>query len=159
MDDRVDPICLLGIWRAALALWKFRFQTFNFAPKSGAMSEMPLRMWLLPLPQLLITYYIIYVYYTDVLTWSLFPFCGSGWCQRFCRWWPTAQPIRNENGRCLCWQRKGWKPWRTCFSRTREKPWLGRSLWKPAAPEAESGYPKEKRDGRSAAGSRVLVSW
>lgn len=51
------------------------------------MSEMPLRMWLLPLPQLLITYYIIYiiyVYYTDVLTWSLFPFCGSGWCQRFC---------------------------------------------------------------------------
>ena len=29
---------------------------------------------------------------------------------------------------------------------------------KPAAPEAESGYPKEKRDGRSAAGSRVLVS-
>ena len=30
---------------------------------------------------------------------------------------------------------------------------------KPAmAPGAGSGYPKEKRDGRSAAGSRVLVS-
>lgn len=91
------------------------------------------------------TYYILY--HIRILYWRInLVIVSIMWVwlvSEVLLWWPTAQPIRNENGRCLCWQRKGWKPWRTCFSRTREKPWLGRSLWNLRHQEPRVGIPKK----------------